>query len=55
MTFLPILERELRMRARSQASYWGRVMVGVAGAVAVDASALETVKHSTALPSEDGL
>ena len=31
MTFLPILERELRMRARSQASYWGRVMVGVAG------------------------
>ncbi len=27
MTFLPILERELRLRARSRANYWGRFAV----------------------------
>jgi hypothetical protein len=31
VTFLPILGRELRLRARSRGNYWGRVMVGAAG------------------------
>jgi hypothetical protein len=31
MTFLPILERELRVRARSRAHYWGRLAVAAAG------------------------
>jgi len=34
MTFLPILERELRIRARTRANYWGRLMVGTAAIVA---------------------
>jgi len=31
MTFLPILERELRVRARSPANYWGRFAMAAAG------------------------
>ncbi|HOX59610.1 MAG TPA: hypothetical protein P5205_21295 [Candidatus Paceibacterota bacterium] len=31
MTFLPILERELRVRARSRAAYWTRFAVALAG------------------------
>jgi ABC-type transport system involved in cytochrome c biogenesis permease component len=31
MTWLPILERELRMRARSRSNYWGRLGVGMIG------------------------
>lgn len=31
MTFLPIIERELRVRARSQAVYWTRFAVALAG------------------------
>jgi hypothetical protein len=31
MTFLPIIERELRVRARSQAAYWTRFAVVLAG------------------------
>src|SRR6266404_8220831 len=30
MTLLPILERELRIRARSRANYWGRLTVAAA-------------------------
>ena len=33
MTVLPILERELRVRARSRATYWSRFGVGLAGAL----------------------
>src|SRR5208283_1906949 len=33
MTFLPIIERELRVRARSEATYWVRFAVGIAGAL----------------------
>lgn len=33
MTFLPIVERELRLRARSRATYWTRFAVGLAGVV----------------------
>ncbi len=33
MTFMPILERELRVRARSRATYWSRFAVGLAGAL----------------------
>jgi len=33
MTFLPIIERELRARARRQATYWARVAVGGFGAL----------------------
>jgi hypothetical protein len=33
MTFLPIIERELRVRARSGATYWVRFAVGIAGAL----------------------
>jgi hypothetical protein len=33
MTVLPILERELRIRARSRATYWSRFGVGLAGAL----------------------
>lgn len=33
MSFLPILERELRLRARSRANYWGRFGVGLLGAM----------------------
>jgi hypothetical protein len=33
MTVLPILERELRVRARSQATYWSRFAVGLVGAL----------------------
>ena len=32
MTFLPIIERELRVRARSRVTYWVRLAVGLAGA-----------------------
>jgi hypothetical protein len=31
MTFLPLIERELRLRARSSAGYWTRFAVGMAG------------------------
>ena len=31
MTFLPLIERELRLRARSPAAYWTRFAVGLAG------------------------
>jgi hypothetical protein len=31
MTFLPLIERELRLRARSPAAYWTRFVVGLAG------------------------
>jgi hypothetical protein len=31
MTFLPLIERELRLRARSPAAYWTRFAVGAAG------------------------
>jgi hypothetical protein len=31
MTFFPIVERELRMRARQWPTYWGRVIVGAVG------------------------
>src|SRR5689334_18383295 len=31
MIFFPILERELRMRARSRGNYWGRFSMAVAG------------------------
>ena len=34
MTFLPIIERELRVRARSRASYWSRCAVVLMGALA---------------------
>jgi ABC-type transport system involved in multi-copper enzyme maturation permease subunit len=33
MTFLPILERELRLRARSRATYWLRFALGLVGAL----------------------
>jgi hypothetical protein len=33
MTVLPILERELRIRARSRATYWSRFAVGLVGAL----------------------
>jgi hypothetical protein len=33
MTFLPILERELRVRARSRAAHWSRFVVALAGAL----------------------
>ena len=33
MTFLPIVERELRVRARSNATYWTRFAVALAGGV----------------------
>ena len=33
MTILPILERELRIRARSRATYWSRFAVGLVGAL----------------------
>lgn len=33
MTFLPIIERELRARARSPATYWSRFVVGMVGAL----------------------
>src|SRR6516164_3380637 len=31
MTFLPILERELRVRARNPANYWGRFAMAAVG------------------------
>jgi hypothetical protein len=31
MTFLPLIERELRLRARSPAAYWTRFVVGLTG------------------------
>ena len=34
MTFLPILERELRVRARSRVNYWSRTAVGLVGVLA---------------------
>ncbi len=33
MTFLPIIERELRVRARSRATYWSRFAVALTGAL----------------------
>jgi hypothetical protein len=33
MTFLPLIERELRLRARSPAAYWTRFVVALAGAL----------------------
>ncbi len=33
MTFLPIIERELRLRARSPANYWSRFAVALVGAL----------------------
>ena len=33
MTFLPLIERELRLRARSPAAYWTRFIVALGGAL----------------------
>src|SRR5215472_17154274 len=33
MNFLPIVERELRVRARGRANYWGRLGVGLVAMV----------------------
>src|SRR5580658_3566102 len=34
MTFLPVVERELRVASRRRGTYWGRLIVGRAGLAA---------------------